>query len=366
MAGLDIPQITVTGDARSMGRAQGEATREKVQAFMAMRLDAADVYLRERGFKKGLEPLRDAGRKSALVHREWDSEGYDEHLGIAEGAAVDPLELYTVANMTDMRDVVLLGASSGPPLSKTSAEGCSSLLVPPAFVSAGEPLAGQTWDLNPEDVDYVVAVHRKPTAGPETWSVVCTGCLTIMGMNEHGLAVGTTNIKTYGSEPGVGYLGVLHRAIRSRSTDEASEAVRKAPHSGAHTYWLADGQRQVEWEASPNGQFMREAVSGPVMRSNHCLSSVHIQIEGEAPSVSSYKRLERMREVLGRGDVSVDSLRALFSDRSDGVNSINRYAEDGQGTATNAVFIAAPRQRKGWICRGPADRAEWVEIKFGG
>ena len=58
------------------------------------------------------------------------------------------------------------------------------------------------------------------------------------------------------------------------------------------------------------------------------------------------------------------SVQALFSDRSDGINSINRYAEDLQATATNAVFIAVPARREAHACRGPADRGEWARLSF--
>ncbi|MCA9601222.1 MAG: C45 family peptidase [Polyangiales bacterium] len=364
MGSLELECLTVRGAPRDLGRGQGEAFRERIRAFVAMRIDAADKYMAERGKRDGLEALQKAGRQSALVHREWDSVGYDEHLGIAEGADVDPLELFTVTNMTDMRDVVLLGASSGPPLTKTSPEGCTSVLVPGARTRDGHTLAGQTWDLNPEDLEYVVAVERRPVEGPSTWAIVCTGCLTIMGMNDAGVAVGTTNIKTYGAEPGVGYLGILHRAIRETTADGASKVVRTAPHAGAHTYWMADRERLVEWEASPTSQFMRDASEAPIVRSNHCLASVHVAIEGEVPSASSHRRFERASALVNAGPMDLDALKALFSDRSDGVDSISRYPEDNQGTATNAVLIAEPAARRAWACRGPAERGAWVELRF--
>jgi hypothetical protein len=110
---------------------------------------------------------------------------------------------------------------------------------------------------------------------------------------------------------------------------------------------------------------MRSAAGGPVVRSNHCLASTHLALEGEAPSSSSRARFARLDGVLRDGNVDVASLRAAFADRSDGVDSVNRYAEDGQGTATNAVFIADPVKKRAFACRGPADRGEWVELRFG-
>ena len=54
----------------------------------------------------------------------------------------------------------------------------------------------------------------------------------------------------------------------------------------------------------------------------------------------------------------------VFSDRSDGVHSINRYPEDKQGTTTNSVVITSPQRGELYACRGSADRGQWVTFKF--
>jgi hypothetical protein len=86
--------------------------------------------------------------------------------------------------------------------------------------------------------------------------------------------------------------------------------------------------------------------------------------EGEAPTASSQKRLARAERWLRGGPQDVPSLQALMRDRSDGVDSINRYAEDEQGTTTNACVIAVPARRELWACRGPADRGKWTQLPF--
>jgi len=363
MEKLTLETIEVAGSPTAMGTAVGEAFRERIQRFVEMRFAAVDGYCQDRG-RAGAQGLLEVGERSAAIFAQWDPEGYAEHLGIAAGANVEALRLYTATNMTDMRDALLLSASSGAPLQKRPEEGCSSLLVPGVRTESGHALAGQTWDLNPPDVDYIVAIRRRPDAGPQTWSVTCTGCLSLMGINDAGLALGTTNIKVYGSQPGVGYLDILHRMLRTGSVQEASACLQEAPISGAHTYWLADPHRQREWEASPNGKFSRDPESEPMARTNHCLRPEHHEIRGEEPSPSSLARLNRIHGMLESGDVGVDRVKAVFGDRSDGVDSVNRYAEDDQGTATNAVFIAEPASRRAWACRGPADRGAWIELDF--
>ena len=368
---MKLEQIEVQGTPREMGRAQGEEFRSRIRVFMEMRFDAVRGYLKERGYEGEWEHILEVGHGSFGLFEAWDPAGYAELVGIAEAADVDAEKLFTITNMTDMRDAVLLHAANGPKFQRSDErvhqdEGCSSLLVPANQTRSRQPLVGQTWDLNPGDVEYVVAIRRKPAEGPEAWAVTCTGCLTLMGLNEEGIAVGTTNLKTYGSGQGVGYLSILHRSLRCTTIEEAIESVDTAPHAGAHTYWIGAPGRQVDIEASPNGRFVRDTASeGPVWRTNHCITPEHREVEGEEMGLSSQARFVRLRQLLSASDDhTVDSLKAIFADRTRGVLSINRYAEDDQGAATNAVFIASPAERKAWACRGPADRGEWVELGF--
>jgi len=356
MSLLKLPIVECVGDARTLGEQQGEALRERINAFIEQRLTAFAQYSSERG-GPSVERFLAVGAECLRAFERWDPEGAAEHAGVAAAAGVGAETLYGATNMTDVRDVLLLP-------SRKSDEGCTSLLVPSALSRSGDVIVGQTWDLNPTDLDFVVAVHRRPSTGPETWSVTVAGALSLTGMSAAGVAVGTTNIKTRRSRVGVGYLSLLHRAIRAGSAAEAEALVRGAPRAAAHTYWLADAGGAVELECDPDTVIERRAQTRPVVRTNHCLSDTMREAEGEPATVSSQKRFQRAERQLGSGTQDVASLQALMRDRSDGVDSINRYTEDEQGTTTNACLIAVPARRELWACRGPADRGEWVNLKF--
>lgn len=356
---FELPIVECSGAPRELGRAQGEAFAKQIEAFVAQRLDAFRVYAAERGEPGAYERFIAAGAECLAVQQRWHAAGYEEHRGIAEAVGLEPHVLYAVSNMTDVRDVVLLPAPA------ELDEGCTAVLVPAGLTASGRVLVGQTWDLNPTDIDYVVGVHRRPLDGPETWSVTCAGSLSLMGMNGEGVAVGTTNIKTRRSRPGIGYLGILHRALCSQSYDEAARAITGAPRAAAHTYWLADGTRAAEFETDPAQVVTRELGDQPLVRTNHCLSDAFVARQGETPVASSFKRLSRAAALAAAPAQDDGSLRRLFADRADGVDSINRYAEDEQGTTTNACLVALPAERKLWACRGPADRGRWLELKFG-
>ncbi|MDF3065930.1 MAG: peptidase acyl-coenzyme A:6-aminopenicillanic acid acyl-transferase [Polyangiaceae bacterium] len=357
MSLLKLPIVECAGDARSLGNQQGEQLRERIGAFIDQRLAAFHEYSRERGGPSVAQFL-EAGARCLRIYEQWDPEGAAENAGIAEAAGVSAEALYATTNMTDVRDVLLLP-------SPRADEGCTSLLVPPTRSQSGHVLVGQTWDLNPTDLDFVVAVHRLPQTGPETWSVTVAGALSLTGMSAAGVAVGTTNIKTRRSRVGVGYLSLLHRAIRAGTAAQARELVRSAPRAAAHTYWLADSIGVSELECDPDTVVERRADGAPLARTNHCIAEEMRAAEGEAPTASSQRRLARAEQALASAPQDIQSLQELMRDRSDGVDSINRYTEDAQGTTTNACLIAIPATLELWACRGPADRGEWRQLKFG-
>jgi isopenicillin-N N-acyltransferase-like protein len=362
---LKLPQLTFKGSIRQIGEAHGRELRAQIRDFVPMRFDATMDYLRTMGHGD-VAPLVDVGRRCLELYASWHPAGYAEHCAIAAGAGVDAAELFTAANMTDMRDVLALGEiPTGHDSLPADAEGCTAVLIPPRFSKSGHAIAAQTWDLNPQDLDYVVAIHRVPDDAPATWSVTCTGCLSLVGMNDRGLAVGTTNIKTHGSKIGVGYMGVLHKMLACETFAQAAAVCESAPRAAAHTYWLASPERLVEWETTAWSAVRRDAIDAPVGRTNHCLWPQHTARQGEPPSASSRARLQRVSdELLEAAPHDVASLQALFADRRDGVDSINRFAEDGEGTSTNSVVVAIPAERSLWTCRGSADRGEWIELRL--
>ena len=364
---LTLPRFTVRGTPEELGTAYGSEFRDLIRRFIPMRFEALLGHFAEAG-AGDLDGVRRVGRESYPFFLRFDPEGAAEHEATARGAGVDPVDLFTAGNMTDLRDATIL---RGPAPSRrqgsglpADAEGCSAVLIPGSHTDTGHQIVGQTWDLNPEDVEYIVALHRVPDTGPATWTVTVAGCPTLVGMNQHGLAVGTTNIKTWGSRPGVGYLNVLHKAVRCSSAEEAVAVVHGASRAGAHTYWLADGARAIELETSPDAVVVREATDAPVIRTNHCLAPAITRAEWQTPSSSSLTRLKRLQGLLAPPGQSVDGLRAALGSRQDGADSVSRHATDGEGTATNAVIIAVPAERGLYACRGPAELGDWVQLSF--
>jgi isopenicillin-N N-acyltransferase-like protein len=356
---MTLPQFTVSGTPGEMGHQYGTLCRDLIQEFVAQRSAAVEEHLEERGHDDTVR-LFEAGAQCLDMLQTYDPCGYAEHMAIAEGAGVEPVRLYTVANMTDIRDIITLPGEA----LVLEDEGCTSALLPPGLTKGGHSIQGQTWDLNGPDMKYVIALHQLPNDGPETWTVTCAGCQTLMGMNEHGVTVGTTNLKTRGAQVGIPYLSVLHLALRQPSLEAASAVVETAPVTGSHSYWIGDKNKAVEWERTPTTAFMRTTETATLVRSNHCLFDENKQHETDL-SESTHARYDRMQMLLEQSQGhTLEALINMFADRSDGRLSINRFAEDKSGATTNAVVAMNPAELEFLACRGQADKGEWTRLEF--
>ena len=352
----DLPLITVEGSPTAMGRQQGDAFAEHIRSLVSHRLQESEHYFVDRGITDGSKQLHTAGQNMLELLAAWDPEGHQEHVGIAEAASVDAADLLVTLNMTDTRDLICFDRRSDD-------EGCTAMLVPAARSVDGRLLAAQTWDLNQGDLKHVTCVHRKPDEGPHTVSVSIAGGPTLIGLNEHGVWVGTTNLKTLDVQPGIGYMSLLHRAIRQRSHEDAANVIEHATRIAAHTYWLADEHGGVELECTANHTLRRVLSDEPIVQTNHCLGGVHE--DAEPPSESSVHRCQRAASLLAQGQHDIDSLRALLADRSEGPLSISRHPEDAEPTSTNACGIGVPATRTFHTCRGPSDQGIWNSIQLG-
>jgi isopenicillin-N N-acyltransferase-like protein len=352
----DLPSIIVSGSPQAMGQQQGEAFGDHIRSLVAHRMQENVNYFAERGITDGHHRLVDIGRHMNDMLADWDPEGHQEHAGIADAAGVDPAELLVLLNMTDTRDLICFATG-------VEDEGCTAMLLPANRSRTGQVIAAQTWDLNRGDLQHVVCVQRRPDDGPTTASVSVAGGPTLIGLNEHGVWVGTTNLKTLQVQPGIGYMSLLHRAIRQRTHADAAALIEDATRMAAHTYWLADEHGGVELECTSTTVVRRPLGDAPIVQTNHCLAESHR--DAEPPSDSSLHRCATATALLADGQFDVEGIRTVLADRSEGALSISRHPEDGEATSTNACAIGVPATRTFHTCRGPADHGQWIEIPLG-
>lgn len=351
--------LSFSGSPAAIGAAFGEECRAEIAELYAARLDNAIGQARQHGGRNvGEAAVLELARACLAPTRDHDPNGFAELEGIARGAGLSLEKVLAMNGLTDLRDVLAWGGEL------EALGGCSAFVVTGDFTASGKLLCGQTWDLATNNMPYVLAVHRRPSEGPQTWSLTTVGCLSLIGQNEHGIACGTTNIRTTDSRPGVTYLSLIHKALNQRSLEAASAAITDAQRAGAHFYYLADGcGRALAIECTPHHAERIEIETGAYVHTNHCLIPSHQAIEGNTPSASSHARQDRLEALIAEdcGSADLDAAKRWLSDRENGEDAISRT--DYNGISSNGAVVMEPESGTIHVGHGPPHTTTWVDLR---
>jgi len=350
--------IELSGSPRSMGEAFGEQLRASVHELYAIRLQSALLQAHEHGRRDATEEhLLRMARASLRITADYDPPTAEELEGLARGAGLTVEQTMAMNGMTDLRDA--LSWWEGGELFG----GCTAIVAQRDVTLGGKLLAGQTWDLGTDNMPFVVAVRRSPASGPRSVCLTTAGCLPFLGVNEAGVAVGTTNLRTRDARPGVVYVTLIDRALRSRSVAEAVGSVATSPRAGAHFFYFADAAgAAAALECTAKRVDSVDVMGGVFVHTNHCLVPAHVGMDVDEANTSSKARRVRMTALAEarRGALDVEALKSFFADRDAGPLAICRDNIDG--TSTNAAAILCPETRTLFACHGLPTTASWVEL----
>lgn len=348
--------LSFAGSHRDIGRAYGESLRAEIHELYQKRLRNAIVQARRFGGRRVSEAeVRRMARACIEPTAAYHPAGMEELRGIAEGAAMDLEAVVAMNGLTDIRDALSWGGQL------EALGGCTAFIVQGDRTQHGRPMVGQTWDLATDNMPHVIGVRRKPVDAPETFCLTTVGCLSLIGLNEHGMAVGTTNIRTRDARPGVTYLSILHRALHAERLPDARAAFRDAQRAGAHFYYLADrAGTALAIETTPHLVDEQAIERGAYVHTNHCLVEAHQALEANTPSASSHARKARLETLLDQGLVDTDTLKRYLGDTENGENAVCR--DDTQGISSNGAAILDPVAGTIEACQGLPDRSRWVEL----
>ncbi len=345
------------GTPARMGEAFGESSREAIAELYALRLaNALGKALADGGRQSSEAELLALAARCLEASLRFDPAGHAELCGIARGAGLSAERVMAMNGLTDLRDAL---AFAGP---FEAAGGCTAFIVHRDRSANGHLWAGQTWDLGSDNQPYVVAVHRKPAEGPETWCVTTVGCLSLMGINAEGVAIGTTNLRTVDAGPGVPYLSVIHRALAAPSAAAAAALIARAPRAGGHAYTVVDRSGDAfAIECSARRSTTIAVRGGFHVHTNHCQLPEQRALEAQLPYASSHARLARMQELL-RGTERIDGafLESCLADRANGKLAICR--DDFDGISTNAALVVCPEGPQLRVCHGQPAREPWLDL----
>ena len=350
--------VDLEGSPKQMGEAFGEICRAEIHEFYELRLKNAVSQAKEHGGRTvGEGEVLELSRRCLPITDAYDRDGMLELASIARGANLPVEKVFAMNQLTDLRDVLAWGG-----LLEIDG-GCSSFIAQGDLTKDGNLLMGQTWDLATDNMPYVLCVRRRPVGAPATCCLTTVGCLSLIGMNEEGIAIGTTNLRTKDARPGVGYLSIIHRVLASRDLAVAEEAVLNARRAGGHYYYLGSSKnRGLAIECSAT-QYERTPVErGSHVQTNHVQASSLRALEADTPASSSRQRQTRLAELLdadrARG-IDVEAAKAYFADGEHGANAICR--NDFGGISTNGAVLMVPATATLLMTHGLPSAANWVD-----
>lgn len=341
-----------------MGQAFGEACRDDIHTFYTARVNNAVDQAWRYGGRRVHEDDLVAVARASLPHTEaFDARGYAELCGIAEGANLPVEKILAMNGLTDYRDIL---AWAGP---LETFGGCSSFIAQRDATASGDVICGQTWDLATDNMPYVLGVVRHPDEGPVTRCLTTVGCLSLIGQNEHGVSIGTTNVRTFDARPGVNYLSLIHAGLAEKTAEAAAQRIENAHRAGAHTYFIADkagASIALEVSAERNHRFAVDA--GSYVHCNHCLAQVCIDIETDTPTNSTHARQPRMEALMkdAHGRIDEQVMIGILGDHENGDNAICRHGANG--ISTNGAVVMNATAGTIFACHGPACESTWIPL----
>lgn len=331
-----------------MGQAHGEQCREAIREFAARRLEVCVKQAETSGWPDPREDVLAFCQVALGAHEAFAPDVHEEFLGIAEGADLSPDRLLVCNGLTDVIDAFRSAPVEGL--------GCTSWLAAPEATLDGHVLAGQTWDMHAWAEEYVVILRRKPVGAPASLTLTTTGCLSLIGINEAGIAVGNNNLTPTDAKPGVMYLAMIHQALAQTSIAAAVNEITAADRMSGHNYYLAGAEGEivdVETTAAlaevilPGGSIYAHA--------NHYLTPDLASLEAEAPGASTLQRLERMGHLLhaAAGEITWGSMFQAMSDQTGPSPGWLCRTDPSDVARTCAAIVMSPEEGRLWAVQGP-------------
>jgi isopenicillin-N N-acyltransferase-like protein len=347
-----FPRIRISGKRFDRGQQLGQKTADRIKK---------NLHLYRTIFRYYAGWEWEHVVKHSMAYRPFVMEyepGYLEELnGIAEGADVNPHDIFAL----NLRTEIMFAAMNGI----DSAE-CTAFATLPTVTKSGNTLLAQNWDWKPASRETVILLEVEPDNGPAFITVVEAGLLAKAGFNSAGIGI-VTNALVSGQDigsPGVPYHAILRRILESESMSEAIEAIMRQPRASSANYLIATAEGEaISVEAGPGG---RAAVSfiqpenGALAHTNHFLSPLSESLGDltlmELPSSPS--RLQRAKSLMKSsiGQFDVEYAMSILRDHSGYPKSVCAHADPNdeplQSYVTVASLIMDLKQRTLWLSSG--------------
>lgn len=344
-----------------MGLEQGRTVRDQIHDLSAERLRLTLLEMEIAGEKPDESLCLEIARGMLTIQEQWHPVVHAEFMGIAEGAGIDPARLLIGNGFTDFKDVAVKAA-------KGDVTECTSLFALSEATHTADPYAAQTWDMHATAEPFIIIVEREPDEGPRTLSLTTTGCLSLVGINEWGLAIGNNNLTPDDARPGVIYLAMIHAALQAPDFESAVAAITQAPRASGHHYYLIDTEGHgVGIETTATRHRIFEAKEGLYGHANHYIDRTLAPDREPLPnSVARQDSIDRLL-MERKGAIDAEQIKEMLQHRGAHPDCICRHGDETISGGdprrapgrTCAAAVLDPVARGFWAVWGPPDSGRW-------
>jgi isopenicillin-N N-acyltransferase-like protein len=264
--------------------------------------------------------------------------------GMAEGAEQPFSRLMAATAFEEIYGQMELEAGTLQPL-----ERCTDVVLD----GPEGPLLGHTEQWYSGDEGAVGIVVDVPDDGPVVLAPVVAGTLPLVGINEHGVAVGAMSLSARDERIGIPRALIARDVLDATDAEDATGRAARPGRAGGYSYLLAfpDGEaRAVETTAS------RDAVVTSKVHTNHALGPTVSEVTFPT-SHDSLRRFSRTASLADTFEPTVEGVVAILADHDGAPESICAHPDPGEGDEGSTILfamVAEPARRSLTIAAGHA------------
>ena len=352
--------LDVGGTASDMGFVHGRAYAGEIREYAEGR-----VGLVMSGLWTGAPVSRGTVLELAeacLEAHERESEVlYEEMSAMASGAGISMAEAVVVGGFTDFVDTVRAHLGDKATAPRRVEDDCTAFIVPDGR-AGGAGFLGQTWDMHASATDHVVLMRTNPDYGPRALIFTTVGCLGQIGMNEHGVCVGITNLAASDGKIGVTWPTVVRHALLTETAAEALDVILEADLAGGHNYLVFDSEGVgFSIEAMPSARPVTTLSSEALIRTNHTLEETTGAVEVERPAElqdSSHRRRSVAIDHLDQADINEEDLMDLTR------HGVCQVPAPPYDVETSGATVMRPKTGDFWAVWGLPSMNDYSRIEF--
>jgi isopenicillin-N N-acyltransferase-like protein len=366
MAGIEVAEFADDKGGLETGRQHGEHYRSKIRDFVA---SFPELNIMNTAVAVDKEDLLDLCARNNYFLVKFYPELVDEMTGIADGAGVDYGDVLLLNCFLELNDIRAPKAARRI-LDKRN-WGCTTFNIKPRGSETGEPLLGQTYDMEKYFADYNVVFKIKGKDGSRKLVYSLAGVLGLNGLNDKGVSVVINKLVPLDSRPGVVYPFLIRRALDQRRIGDALAGLAFAPRASGLCYQLACPEGVAFCLETTAAQHQVLRFSHGLAHTNHYLSPLLQPLEADwLDQGGSYVRLEVAQDTLddNRGKVTVGLLQNLCRNHINEPRSICAHffpdEPEHRAMATISAVVIEPAKLTMHFADCFPCRQEFVAVKL--